>query len=292
MAVPRIQMDQEPRTGILDFPLELLSLTFEHFRIDDDDCTQDRTELRDATRALRLTCRRLSDAATLILFSDLIIDLNKESVRRVEELVSRNPLIAASVRKVVISLACYKPGMADDMALFVRARLEDIDQACWRCVPDWHMIRSHLYESELELVDEWYSDSKGPPEQIECLRNGCRIFEAWNMDRYLDHDEDSDVYEFEEVTERGAAVRNYHELVWKAHEAYYEKHQEQLELVESGSFVQSIVRCLGYLRQKGLQFIITDDIKSPYPESVYIINDNDRLLTAMSAPHGWLDNFG
>ncbi|KAK8012589.1 ADP-ribose pyrophosphatase [Apiospora marii] len=279
MAAPGIQTGQEPRTGILDLPLELLSLTFENFRVEVEEYRYmlDCKERRDATKALRLTCRRLSDAATPILFSALTIDLSKESLSRAEELVSRNAHVAASVRKVVISLASYTLGMADDMALFVESRLEDIKKMCLHYDSDWHMLRSDLKQKA--------------PEEIKCLRNGCRIFDAWDKDGYLDHDEDYDVYGYEGETERESAIRNYRGLIWKAHDTYHGKHREQLELVEGGSFVQSVVRCLGHLRHECLQFIITDGMKSPYHESAYIINDNEQLLSAMSAPHGWLDSY-
>ncbi|KAK8136411.1 hypothetical protein PG984_004351 [Apiospora sp. TS-2023a] len=299
MAVPRIPTDQEPQTGILDFPLELLSLTFDNFRVDGDDYFPNWKELRGALKALRLTCRRLSDAATPILFSFLIIDLNKHSVRRAEELVSRNPLIAASVRKIVISLAWYQPAMADDMALFVQARLDQIDEICCDCDPDWQMLRSEVETRGRPALYE--SERRMPPEEIECLYNSHLIYKAWEMEEYyLDHEEDSDIdsleehEKYEEEAELESAIRNYRELIWRAHHAYSVKHQEQLEFVESGSFVQSIIRFLSHLRHEGLQFVITDDVETPYHESyhedTWFINDNDQLLSAMSAPHVWSDD--
>ncbi|KAK8066471.1 hypothetical protein PG997_013218 [Apiospora hydei] len=302
---PSANGDQGSGTGILDLPLEILYLTFEDFRTEDLDTSTE--DLRETCRALRLTCRRLSDVATSMLFSTLAIELDKKSVRRAEELVSCNPIIAASVRKVIISLACYNPEEAVDMSLFVEARLHDVDAYCRYYDPHWRLCRDAWDEvprptlrgsESLELKENCGNENyKDSPEVAECLRNGHRIFDAWDGDRYLEYyDRPCHFYGYEE-TEREKAVRTYRELLWKAHEVYHQKHQEQLELIQSGSFVQGIVRFLGFIRHEGLEFIITDepmlDMQAgPYnPDCFRVVNDNKQLLTAMAVPHDWLEIF-
>ncbi|KAK8038042.1 hypothetical protein PG994_014809 [Apiospora phragmitis] len=303
LGAPHAEGGQKPGTGILDLPLEILALTFEHFWI--NSCyAPGWKELRESSRALRLTCRRLSDAATPILFSTPTIDLNEEAVRRAEKLVSCNPIIAASVRKVVISLACYHPEMAKDMSLFIGTQLENIEMICTKYDCDWlgrplrdEDGRRALYEAPSSVPLEWNGEDSDRSllEEVECLRNGHRIFDAWDGGRYLRHyDPDNHFHRYGQ-TERAKAIHTYRELLRKTYDSYFEKHLEKLEFIENGSFVQATVRCLGHLRHKGLRFIITDDPMldpekgHPYHNGAKIINDNERLLSAMVVPQDWFE---
>ncbi|KAK6834538.1 hypothetical protein PG987_009232 [Apiospora arundinis] len=303
----------KPETGILDLPMEILSLICESFRVG----RYRPKESLETSKALRLTNRRLNTAATPMLFSTLTIKLDKESMRRANELVSCNPIMAASVRTVVISLACRDSSLVDEKVLFTEAWLENIDNICGYYDPHWQESREGRdwlgwrpsFERESPILRQCHEHSKrSSPEAIECFRIGHRLFDAWNGRRWsnLDNDlggahrgsEHECVVRELAKTDREEGIHAYRQLLLGAHKDYSKKHQEQLEIIESGSFAQDIAQYLTKLPHKGLQIIITDDpihpilsseLGSRYKDCFRLINDNEKLLSAMTAPHYWLD---
>ncbi|KAK6856145.1 hypothetical protein PG995_008296 [Apiospora arundinis] len=303
----------KPETGILDLPMEILSLICESFRVG----RYRPKESLETSKALRLTNRRLNTAATPMLFSTLTIKLDKESMCRANELVSCNPIMAASVRTVVISLACRNSSLVDEKVLFTEAWLENIDNICGYYDPHWQESREGRdwlgwrpsLERESPILRQCHEHSKrSSPEAIECFRIGHRLFDAWNGRRWSNLDNDvggahrgseheCGVRELAK-TDREEGIHAYRQLLLGAHKDYSKKHQEQLEIIESGSFAQDIAQYLTKLPHKGLQIIITDDpihpilsseLGSRYNDCFRLINDNEKLLSAMTAPHYWLD---
>ncbi|KAK8072956.1 hypothetical protein PG996_006304 [Apiospora saccharicola] len=102
-----------PTVGILDLPDEILHLIFDEFLVERGLYEEEGS--REACWASWLTCRRLCAAATTMLFDTLTTDLDAESARRTEVMLSQNPLIAASVRTLVVSLGCRDPAQARDL---------------------------------------------------------------------------------------------------------------------------------------------------------------------------------
>ncbi|KAK8034509.1 hypothetical protein PG993_009504 [Apiospora rasikravindrae] len=305
---PPTERNQRPEKGLLSLPAELLSHIYEHFRAGH----RYKKTILETSKALRLTCRRLSAAATPMLLSTLTIRLDTESVCRAEEKLSRNPAVAASVRTVAISLACRDPNLVDDIDQFVEVRLGEIDAMCEFYDIDWRESRDERDRTDWESSFERKSpvltcngnSGKLALQEIECLRNAHRISDAWDGGRYMDEDgnpEDAS-YDWErdpvlrdyKKTGRQEDIRAYRDLIYDAHEIYSRKHQQQLELIESGSFVQAITRCLDQINHKNLQVIITDnpllglDNAPLFSNSAPVINDKERLFSAMIATHRWL----
>ncbi|KAK8075763.1 hypothetical protein PG997_010426 [Apiospora hydei] len=312
--------------GVLDLPLDILHLIFDEFRTTPDTWHEKRVARRQTIRALRQVCQRFCTAATPFLFDTVTIRLDAASARRAEAFLTQNPLLAASVRHVVVSLACRDPAQARDLAAFARAREQDLGRMlCWydRSWKDSLYGRDKEargevfgvvneddpFESRLDRGErDWFS-----PEAAECSRNYHRIVNAWKEIREEqssetareDGGDSGDAGQgtsaaagelVGEETERDRALHTYRQLLREAHVLYGQKYQEQLEFIESGSFHQTVSRCLTKMRHEGLQLTLThepalrllDGWGQPH-DAAWYINDNERLLWAMSTPHYWCD---
>ncbi|KAK7961666.1 3-ketoacyl-CoA reductase [Apiospora aurea] len=317
----------EPRpkpVGVLDLPFDILHLIFDEFRTTPDTWPEERMARRQTTRALRQVCQRFCTAATPFLFDTVTIRLEAASARRAEAFLTQNPLLAASVHHVVVSLACRDPVQARDLAAFTRAREQDLGRMlCWydRSWKDSLYGRDKeargevfgvvneddIYESRLDRGErDWFS-----PEAAECFRNYHRIVNAWKEIRKEEPSESTREDGGDsgdaghnicaaaggfvgEETDRDKALHTYRQLLREAHELYGQKYQEQLEFIESGSFPQTVGRCLAKMRQEGLQLTVTHEpglrplngSGQPH-DAAWYINDNERLLWALSTPHYW-----
>ncbi|KAK8017031.1 3-ketoacyl-CoA reductase [Apiospora rasikravindrae] len=311
--------------GVLDLPFDILHLIFDEFRTTTDTWHKERVSRRQTIHALREVCQRFCTATTPFLFDTVTIRLDDSSSRRAETLLTQNPLLAASVRHVVVSLACRDPVQARDLAAFARAREEDLRlMLCW--YDGWWkdslygrdkeargevfgvVNEDDPFESRLDRGErDWFS-----PEAAECFRNYHRIVNAWKgiregqpsestrEDGGGSGDEGQGTYAavggrpVGGETERDRALRNYRQLLREAHELYGQRYQEQLEFIESGSFPQTVGRCLAKMRREGLHLTIThepalrllDGSGQPH-DAAWCINDNERLLWVFTTPHYW-----
>ncbi|KAK7999414.1 hypothetical protein PG990_012014 [Apiospora arundinis] len=295
--------------GVLDLPYDILYLIFDHFREDD----------WRACRASRLTCRRFCALATPLLFETLTIDLDVESVDRAETLVTQNPLIAASVRTVVVSLACRDPAQARDLPTFLNARWTEL-AGLLGCYGQWdtsiYAIDKERHGKEFGVLEDGDIYSEGPwedpdrvtPEEFEAYRNWHRIKHAlidleeeYTLSSTREHDAERNQSRLAPTekgplpwgTERETAVRTYRQLTMDAYKIYGQKCQEQLNLIESGSFARTVARCLVKMRHKALQVVMTHkpefDLLSGIGTACHYINNNERLLWAMASPHYWCE---
>lgn len=103
---------------------------------------------------VRLTCRALSQIATPILFPVLCVSINYKSVNAFEQL-SKNPIIAAKARGVVVNLAMFSRDIAADLVTFKKERLEEIHRRMGSL--EWRMnARLHEGDEEDEDVKEYH----------------------------------------------------------------------------------------------------------------------------------------
>lgn len=134
-------MDEIKKTGLLSLPLELLK------QIADDavdlqsqlefpwswyhtgrnfPAARYRRECRKISRNLRLTCKRLHEAASHTLVPLLEVRLDKASLVRANRL-SSVPGIAAGIREILVVLNCCPNDVAADLELFRRFRSSELD---------------------------------------------------------------------------------------------------------------------------------------------------------------------
>lgn len=114
--------------NLAHLPTDILVQILDHFRIDEF-VHEDRVQWEnwwgqspDQTICnLRLTCRRLHDLASPLLFPVVEVDLEGKSLRRVEELLS-NRHIASGVIGLGVTLECRPAELAADLAKFVKIK--------------------------------------------------------------------------------------------------------------------------------------------------------------------------
>ncbi|KAK6829733.1 hypothetical protein PG987_010317 [Apiospora arundinis] len=310
------------KVGVLDLPYDILYLIFDKFR--DVRATEPWVTWEDerrACRASRLTCRRFCTLATPLLFETLTIHLNTESMRRAETLVTQNPLIADGVRTVILSLACRDSAQARDLLTFLKARRTDL-AVILECYGKWDLsiyaIDKERHGKEFGVLEHedlcsserpWKDPDIVTPEEFEAYRNWHRINHALTdledectLSPTREHDAERNQSR-PAPTEEGplpwgaemeTAVRTYRQLTMDAYKIYGQKCQEQLHLIESGAFARTVARCLVKMRHEALQLVMTHkpefDLLATWSSTAcHYINNNERLLWAMSSPHYWCE---
>ena len=312
--------------GILGLSNDILYLIFDYFRTKLewlDNGEGDKWQVnRQASRASRLVCHRFCAFATPVLFESLTIDLDAESVRRAETLLTQNPLIAASVRTIEVSLACRDPDQARDLLAFIEARNSDLqtmlawyDEELDIEIEGWD--KDVVEEEFIKLEEEdwycrgsrYYDSDWMTPDAFEACRNYLRMRDAFihlgiseqSLDLMEDHAIRGDAAmdgSFVWEMEREMAVRRYQQLFKEGYTLHNQKLQEQLQIIQSGSFAQAVARCITKLKHKGFLLSITNKplMKIPWDgglrDAGWHINNNERLLRVMSGPHHWHWQFG
>lgn len=273
--------------GLLSLPIEILHRVFEIFRPFAGDRSEDwlgiygefpDSDSLHAIQSLRLTCKRLMLITTPILFPVLRVSINHQSIEAFEEL-SRNPVIAAHVRGVVVNLAAYSAQQADDISKFASNREAGIDYL--------------LYEKS-DARDLGGDDSKDREEEYNWLRSDWRCLTvAWDSIAPPDLDYESDGSLQQEVVEDEDKKREFQELLTRGHDEYVRLYNEQVACVRDPETIQTLVRAVSRLNCGGkLQFV--DDVfggLSEFPEDLDLAelfqDTQHALFKAMSQPHSW-----
>lgn len=238
--------------------------------------------------------------------------------------MSQNPLIAASVPTLAVSLACRDRAQARDLAVFARARDDELrrvlrsyhlrwDETVYgedkeACRMEFGVLEESdwLHDHDRD-VDKGFEHDWATPEAFECFRNYHRIRHALDdlQDKLKLAPEqvfdgtgsrrDYDVLDYTPAwgVERERAVQTYRQLIKEAHKVYSQKHQEQLQIIRDGSFAQAVARCLAKVQRKEVQVVIVEE---PEPKMItgwerhspaWYNNDNDRLFWVMSSSNYW-----
>lgn len=218
---------------------------------------------------LRLTCRRLHDLASPLLFPVVEVDLEGKSLRRVEELLS-NRHIASGVIGLGITLE-YRPAeLATDLAKFVKIK---------------DNVLVGIFESQDRLGGLAMGLGYGSPQferaSAEQMHNRTAMRRAWD-----------NVIQGKDGDELDEQVRDYQRILLESHKEYARLHKEQLQLIEKGTFVNTLASLLPKGQQplslniQGTKNDHGDDYIGNYWE---VFEDMDELGDFLKDPHAWAE---
>jgi hypothetical protein len=268
---------------IVDLPADILLQVFGYFqdarigrqaRIDwgslPRGCKQDiaRRTARETIRQIRLVCSLFNDLASPLLCPILRVDLDQESLNGAVELCKR-PRIAQGVHAIQVGLQYRPEELVSDCPRFKDYCKQQLYEVAHRC--DW----LGGYESGETVCPEDQS------EYGEAKRNYHKICDSWDAYFYSDEgDKNDDVAEAEVDEHVEIFVRGYNE--------YCKKHEEQLQLITSGSFVTTLASCISQL-PKTITLGFTDKMEPLfdwYNPSI-LLRDTSLLPGKMSAALEW-----
>ncbi|KAI8719688.1 hypothetical protein NCS52_00750100 [Fusarium sp. LHS14.1] len=171
--------------------------------------------------SLRLTCRHLHDLASPLLFPVLKVDFEGKSLRRIEELL-RNRHIASGVLGLHITLE-YRPAeFVADLAKFVK-------------IKDAALV--HILESPSRLSGLSIYFGNGTPwlqkVSVEQTHNQTAMRRAWD-----------NVIKGKDADEPDEQVQAYQRILLQSHKEYARLHEVQLQMIEKGTFVNTLASLL------------------------------------------------
>ncbi|KAM6532382.1 hypothetical protein FSOLCH5_001806 [Fusarium solani] len=261
--------------NLAHLPTDILVQILDHFRIDEF-VHEDRVQWEnwwgqspDQTICnLRLTCRRLHDLASPLLFPVVEVDLERKSLRRVEELLS-NRHIASGVIGLGVTLE-YRPAeLTADLAKFVK-------------IKDDALVG--ILESPDRLDGLAMCFGYGSPDferaSAEQMHNRTAMRRAWD-----------NVIQGKDGDEPDEQVLDYQRILLESHKEYARLHGEQLQLIEKGTFVNTLASLLPKGQQplslsiQGTKYDEGDDYIGNYWE---VFEDTDGLCNFLIDPHPWV----
>ncbi|RHZ47420.1 uncharacterized protein CDV56_100478 [Aspergillus thermomutatus] len=268
---------------IVDLPADILRKIFDYFqdprvgkqglinwrsrRRDSDDET-----VRETIRQVRLVCSLFNDLASPLLCPILRVDLDQGSLDKAVEL-SKSPRIAEGVRAIQVGLQYRPQELVSDCRRFKDYRKQQLGE----------MARSCDYYAETWMLGGYDSDDETVcplPLRVyrEAISNYYRISRSW--DRHFTPDESEDVTKSE--------VDEHQEILLRGYNEYCKKHEEQLQLITTGSFVIALASCISQLpNARALGF--TDQVDPPYDRynPTVVLRDKSLLPGLMSAGLEW-----
>jgi hypothetical protein len=268
---------------VVDLPADILLQIFDYFqdaRIKRPDqffrkspllhCEEDiasRTA-RGTIRQTRLVCSLFNDLASPLLCPILRVDLDQESLNGAVELCKR-PRIAQGVHALQVGLQYRPEELVADCPRFKDYCKQQLYEVAHRC--DW----LGGYESDETVCPEDQS------EYGEAKRNYHKICDSWDAYFYSDEgDENDDVAE--------AEVDEHMEIFVRCYNEYCKKHEEQLQLITSGSFVTTLASCISQL-PKTITLGFTDKMGPlfDWDNPTILLRDTSLLPGMMSAALQW-----
>ena len=217
-------------------------------------------------QALRLVCRAFCQVATPFLVPVLRVGINSESLNRADQL-TKNSLIAAGVRCVLVSLAYRPKEMAEDAVGYRDGQIKVIESLVGRC--------------------QYQVGSSGIPEHCRrgealditlAVRTYGRMLDAWR-------DWPGGV--------SGNAEGFYSKaLLSQWHEEYRRRYQDQERLLNGGLFATTLAAYLSRIPPESLRALVLQDDPDRPVEYFYsrqtlhiLANDVDKLRRVMIAAH-------
>ncbi|RHZ53862.1 hypothetical protein CDV55_103398 [Aspergillus turcosus] len=279
---------------IVDLPADILRQIFDYFQdpkiekgqVDwgwrwprGTDAEIARRTACDTIRQVRQVCSLFNDLASPLLCPILRVDLDQESLDRAVQL-SKCPRIAKGVRAIQVGLQYRPEELVSSCPRFKDYRKKQLEEMARSC--DYHAETWFLggYESDDETVCElplWV--------YREALSNHSKITNSW--DSYFDSDKSDDGTESEADEYMEIFVRGYNE--------FRKKHEEQLQLIMTGSFVTTLASCISQLPDM-VALGFTDQLDPPYDRfnPTVVLRDKSLLPGLMSAGLEWqkIEDFG
>jgi hypothetical protein len=254
--------------GILDLPSDVLRDIFDF--VEGPSFQNDR---KSVIQSARQVCHVFHKIASRLLCSQLRIRLDKESLASAGKLLE-NDIIASGVRDIKVGLDYRPKELATDLARFVALRKADLEKMQSRC--------NYYHETwYLGGHDEKEDICPQPFEEYDtALKNGYTIRRAWT--EYLDSG----------ATKGGDQdIIDYQKILLESHTEYRRLHEEQLHLIEDGSFAVTIAKLLSRLpRMASLIFVDEsrpgDDSQLHNNETLYL-NNKEKLGRFMVMADDW-----
>ncbi|KAL5360765.1 hypothetical protein BJX96DRAFT_175609 [Aspergillus floccosus] len=268
---------------LLDLPNDLLSKVLDDFRDSRTDrgwikryhtrSSDDQIRHRTIQNA-RLVCRVFNDLASPLLCPILRVNLDQESLDRVTQL-SRSPMVAAGIRAVLVDVRYYPEELVVDLARFKEFRREQLYEIYRYC--DWEVEGAALAASDREVVTE------GPPDTYEqAMHCYWDIRQSWNA--YVD-DGSSDCDQDAGPSEK---IVVYQDILTHTHEIFRQRHQEQLQLLVSQTYVRTLAACIAMMPNIiSLAFTDQDRPAVHYKLKLEILCDNTLLTEFMTTSLQW-----
>ncbi|KAK0623965.1 hypothetical protein B0T14DRAFT_191844 [Immersiella caudata] len=273
------------RLSLLDFPQEVLLEIFDRLpgaapgpadwrQIPGDDYLK-------TIQALRLVCRRLCEATSHLLLPELRVFISPESLRRAD-LLTWNPLIAAGMRIVRVSLA-YRPAEIADTPSRFRDLHLGLIRTLERSCDFYTEFLDEIPEDELEGDETAISEALGTYSEISHAWREWQRVGGGNKGRWFTTGATDDQKE---------RYEDYQKILSQSYEEYCRKHREQKELLETGSFVSSLVESIS--RTSSLSSLVFVDYPDMDPEDftfrdslTVLANNPDTLRQVLVSAHAW-----
>ncbi|KAM0441223.1 hypothetical protein ACHAPT_000530 [Fusarium lateritium] len=284
MATPMEQQQMPPPpkpqpANLLNLPADILVQILDYFR-DHDIIYEDRVHWdrwygqspNKTICKLRLTCRRLHDLASPFLCPVVEVDIDKSSLSRVEGLLS-NRHIASGVVGLCVTLE-YRPAeLAADLAKFVKVKDDALIGIC-----------NHPSQFEGLTMEFGRGSTASEGASAEQMFNRMVMRKAWDNCIASECDDEPD-----------EQVLAYQNILRKSYKEYVRLHEEQLRLIEDGTFVNTLASLLPQGQQplsliiRGTKYDEEDDYVYDYYD---IFDDPEDLPKFLIGPHAWatLDN--
>ncbi|KAL4795190.1 hypothetical protein BDV19DRAFT_389590 [Aspergillus venezuelensis] len=233
----------------------------------------DRRESQKIIQNVRLVCREFNEVVSPLLCPVLQVDLDQASLDRAVNLFY-TPLVASGIHAIRVGLQCFPEELARDPERFMELRLRKVRRA----------VDEIEYRYDEPSADEQGSgDDTGAQGQnqlySEALNRGHKIWSSW--DDYINRarTEPAPIHGDDE----------YQEILRIGYEMFCLKHHQQLQILESHSFVRTLVLCM--LRMpNALSLGFSDEVKDHPPQYSYdpdLLVDNEVLFRIITAPRSW-----
>ncbi|CAG9975997.1 unnamed protein product [Clonostachys byssicola] len=293
-------------TGILSLSVELLDQIlrcFDHSSVDrggiDLDLTHEQSvEGRRTIQHLRLVCRLFNNVASPMLFTVLRISLDKESLDRAQSVV-QHPVFGASVRGIQVCLEYRPASLSSEMREYVEFQKRALgDYVNYRTGSD---VRSgHVRSSDGRFIKvDGDQEKRGEEENFAIWSPGDETKAFLNFrafiaacDRFIKHQGNISGSSGRLFAVNEGLVDQYIQLLFRSFSEYSKRYDEQMELIISRSFVQTVAQMVSRLRRPvtlqvddGEQF----DQKLLARGRLAMCLDDEALFRFLVAPHKWVD---
>ncbi|OIW33058.1 hypothetical protein CONLIGDRAFT_676868 [Coniochaeta ligniaria NRRL 30616] len=273
--------------GTVQLPVEILLAIFDNFRrsghpvvdrrerfgqLSDHEYREKRDRYDNEERACRTTvcnarlvCRLFNELASPLLLPGLCLHVDQASLDLVDA-VSRSSLVASGVQVLNVVLRYRPRGAADDFDLFktlVHKRLDNIQRESVRNVLCW----KGGYRLNKEHKD--YAQYKEVLDILENVRYAC-------TDGHCDGS-DEDYYAGLDMELR---IEEYRRLLPRAHQEYSLRHDEQIRLMTTGSFVKRVAASMAKL-PRAASLVLLDQPYRGHDDWDWHTNQPKHVLTDM-----------